>query len=209
MISYIKGNIRSIDKDESKIVVDVNGMGYEVLLPAFVMRSLIDQGKREGEEVSLETLYYASERRPRPILVGFNNDFERRFFERLVAVEDIGPSRAAKAFVFSVSKVATAIEAGDTQLLEKMPGIGARTAQKIIATLKEKVAEFALLKDEGYDNIPPVEREDIKGEAIEVLTQLGYKRAEARSKVDRAFERNPGVKDAEELIRQVFRAERE
>lgn len=207
VISYIKGTIRNVDKDDSRIVVEVNGVGYEVLLPFFVMRSLTERGKKGGEEVELEIYYHIAERQPRPILVGFTNNSERRFFEKLIAVEDIGPAKAAKAFVFSVSTVANAIESRDAQLLEKMPGIGQRTAQKIIATLQGKVAEFALLKDEGYASIPAVEKEDIKEEAVEVLAGLGYKKAEARLRVDEALKRNPKVKDTEELIREVFRAE--
>jgi Holliday junction DNA helicase RuvA len=209
MISYIKGTIIRFDKDTSKIVVDVNGVGYEVMLPAFVMRSLVDQDKKEGEPVTLQTYYHVSERQPRPVLVGFNSEFERRFFEKLIAVEDIGPTKAARALVFSVSTVANAIEDGDAKVLERMPGIGARTAQKIIATLREKVAEFALLRDEGYNSMPQVVRKDLTEETIEVLTGLGYKRAEAKLKVEEALGRNPGVKDIEELIRDVFRAERE
>lgn len=209
LISYIQGTIVSFDRDNSKVVVNVNGVGYEIILPMFVTRSLVDNGKVEGDEISLQIYYHASERQPRPVLVGFNNDFERRFFEKLIAVEDIGPSKATRAFVFSVSTVAKAIEDGDAKVLERMPGIGARTAQKIIATLKEKVAEFALLKDEGYHSMPVVEREDIKIEAIDVLTGLGYKQAEARAKVEYAIEQKPGIKDTEEMIREVFRAERQ
>ena len=208
MISHVKGTIKSINQENSRVVVDVNGVGYEIMLPMFVMRSLVDRGKEVGEEIALETYYHVSERQPKPVLVGFNNDFERRFFEKLIAVEDLGPTKAARAFVFSVSTVANAIEDANAQLLQSMPGIGARTAQKIIATLKEKVAEFALLKDEGYDSKPSVARKDIKDEAVEVLAGLGYKRTEARAKVDDALETDPGVKEVEQLIREVFRAER-
>ncbi|PIU57721.1 MAG: Holliday junction DNA helicase RuvA [Chloroflexi bacterium CG07_land_8_20_14_0_80_51_10] len=208
MISYIKGTIRSFDRENSEVVVDVNGVGYEILLPMFVMRSLVDRGKQEGEEIALETYYHVTERQPRPVLVGFNNEFERRFFEKLIAVAGLGPAKAARAFVFSVSTVANAIESSDAQLLARMPGIGSRTAQKIIATLKGKVAEFALLRDEGYDSVPKVARKDISDEAIEVLTGLGYKRTEARAKVDEILEMKPDVKEVEELIREVFRAER-
>lgn len=208
MISYIKGTIRSIDSDNSKVVVDVNGVGYEVLLPTFVMRSLVDRGKVSGEEIALETYYYVSERQPRPMLVGFNNEFERRFFEKLITVEDLGPGKIAKAFVFSVSTVANAIEDGNVELLQSMPGIGARTAQKIVATLKEKVAEFALLKDEGYASMPEASVKDVKSEAAQVLTELGYKRTEAKARVEEVMETNPGLKEVEELIREVFRAER-
>jgi Holliday junction DNA helicase RuvA len=207
MISYIKGTIRSIGRDDSHIVVEANGVGYSILLPFFVMRSFIDHGKKEGDEAELEIYYHVSERQPRPVLVGFTNEFERRFFEKLIAVEDLGPSKAAKAFVFSVSTVAKAIEDGDAQVIQRMPGIGSRTAQKMIATLQGKVAEFALLKDEGYSNIPSAGMEDLQEEAIEVLVRLGEKRPEAKLKVEEALKRTSQVKDTEELLRAVLQKE--
>ncbi|MFO8102511.1 MAG: Holliday junction branch migration protein RuvA [Dehalococcoidia bacterium] len=208
MISHLAGKIGAIDEEASRIVVDVGGVGYEVLLPMFVMRSLIDAQKHIGDAITLQTYYHVTERQPAPLLVGFNNDFEKRFFEKLIEVEGLGPAKAAKAFVFSVSTVANAIEDGDARLLESMPGIGGRAAQKIIATLKEKVAEFALLRDEGYDTMPRVIRRDMHTEAIEVLTGLGYKLSEAKTKVDAVLDVRPDAKDVEELIREVFRAEK-
>ncbi len=208
MISCLTGKIGRIDEETSKIVIDVGGVGYEVLLPMFVMRSLIDSQKQINDTITLQTYYHVTDRQPRPVLVGFNNEFEKRFFEKLIEVEGLGPTKAARAFVFSVSTVANAIEDGDARLLQSMPGIGGRAAQKIIATLKEKVAEFALLKDEGYDSVPRVIKRDMHSEAIEVLTGLGYKQAEAKAKVDVILETNPGINVVEELIREVFRAEK-
>ena len=210
MISYIRGTIRSIDTESSQLVVEVNGVGYEVLLPTFVMRSVTeDQVKRTGDDIELQTYYHVPDRPPRPVLVGFNNDFERRFFERLIQVEDIGPSKAARAFVFSVSTVATAIENADVQLLQRMPGIGQRTAQKMVATLQGKVAEFALLRDEGYATIPAVEKADMREEAIGILTALGHRKSDATAKVDAVLKQNPHLKDTQDVIRDVFRAEKE
>ena len=208
MISCLTGKIGRIDEGTSKIVIDVGGVGYEVLLPMFVMRSLIDSQKHMNDTITLQTYYHVTDRQPRPVLVGFNNEFEKRFFEKLIEVEGLGPTKAARAFVYSVSTVANAIEDGDASLLQSMPGIGGRAAQKIIATLKEKVAEFALLKDEGYDSVPRVIRRDMHSEAIEVLTGLGYKQAEAKAKVDAILEMQPDIRVIEELIREVFRAEK-
>ena len=209
MISHLKGTVANIDSDTSKVVIDVNGIGYEILLPMFVLRSLVDQGKEAGSEVILQIYYHVTERQPRPLLVGFNNEFEKRFFEKLIEVEGLGPAKAAKAFVFSVSTVANAIEDDDTRLLESMPGIGGRAAQKIVATLKEKVAEFALLRDEGYDSVPTkTVHKDFQDEGVEVLAELGYKKLEAKNKVDTIMELNPEIKTVEELIREVFRAEK-
>ena len=212
MISYIKGDLRTLNSEDSQIVIVAGGVGYTVLLPFFVLRSLVDRGKKEGDEIELEIYYHLSERQPRPVLVGFNNEFERRFFEKLIGVEALGPSKAAKAFVFSVSTVAGAIEDGDLKTLESMPGIGSRMAQKMVATLQGKVAEFALLKDEGYSSIPTATvdhtKDDLRDEAIEVLSRLGEKKADAKLKVEEALQRNPKVKDTEELLREVLRKER-
>jgi len=209
MISQLRGIARSIDRERSNLVLEVNGIGYEVLLPVFVLRSLLDRGKKEGDEIELKIYYHVSGKPPRPMLVGFNNEVERRFFEKLIQVEDLGPLKAARAFVFSVSTVANAIENRDTGLLEKMPGVGPRLAQKIVATLHGKVAEFALLRDEKYDSLPAPERADIRSEAIEVLVGLGYRRREAVARVEEALHRKPEIRDTEGLLREVFRLERE
>ena len=209
MINYLKGVIRRLDGEESRLVVDVGGVGYEVLLPYFVMRSLQEEGRGEDDEVELEIYYHASERQPRPVLVGFKKGFERAFFEKLLQVEGVGVNTAARALVFSVSTIARAIEDGDTELLVKMPGIGKRTADKMVATLKGKVAEWALLRDEGYATVPPIAvHDDLQEEVVKVLVNLGHRRSEAREKVEAAIRAGPEFKDSQELLREVFRLER-
>lgn len=209
MINYLKGLIRRIDKEEARVVLDVNGVGYELLLPYFVMRSLEEEERGEGDEVEMEIYFHASERQPRPILVGFRKGFERTFFEKLIQVEDVGVSTAARSLVFSISTIARAIEEGDTALLVQMPGIGRRTADKMVATLKGKVAEWALLKDEGYSSVPTASAHtDILEEVVTVLVSLGHRRAEARQKVEVAAKAISQTKDSQELLREVFRLER-
>ncbi len=205
MISYLAGRLLRKNREDQKIVIDVNGVGYEVLLPYFVRRAFDD--KETGDPVELEIYYHVAERQPRPLLIGFLRENERAFFERLLSVSDIGPMRAARALIFSVSAVAQAIEDGDVQFLTRMPEVGERTAQKIVATLRGKVAEWALLKDEGYASAPPRET-DLRREALDVLVGLGYKRGEAREEVEQAFKRSPGVKNVEDLIREVFKGGR-
>ena len=209
MINYLKGVIRRIYKEEGKIVVDVNSVGYELLLPYFVMRSLEEEERGEGDEVEMEIYFHASERQPKPVLVGFRKEFERTFFEKLIQVEDVGVSTAARALVFSISTIAKAIEDGDTGLLVQMPGIGRRTADKMVATLRGKVAEWALLKDEGYATVPTTPaRGDVQEEVVSVLVNLGHRRADARQKVETAAKAVSTTKDPQELLREVFRLER-
>ena len=209
MIKYLRGVIRGVYKEEARVVMDVGGVGYELLLPYFVMRSLEEEDIGEGQEVEMQVYYHVSERQPRPLLVGFRKEFERTFFERLIQVEDVGVNTAARALVFSVSTVARAIEDGNADVLVKMPGIGRRTADKMVATLRGKMAEWALLRDEGYSAVPAAPRRvNVLDEVVSVLVNLGHRSAEARQKVEEAAAvvSNPG--DSQELLREVFRIER-
>jgi Holliday junction DNA helicase RuvA len=208
VISSLRGTLKRILSD--RVVLDVQGVGYEVFLPMFVRRSL--DGKAEGDPAELVIYYHVSDRQLRPTLIGFNVDVERRFFEKIISVEDIGPLKAVKAMVFSVSTTARAIEQEDIGLLRQMPGIGERTARKMVATLRGKVTEEALLRDEGFAELPPgetpAEPTDVREEGIEILVSLGHRRSEAVTKVDAVLKRTPLIDSAEELIREVYRAER-
>jgi Holliday junction DNA helicase RuvA len=165
---------------------------------------------REGSEVELEIYYHVTERQPRPLLVGFRRPVEREFFEQLLEVEGIGPSRAAALLVFPVSAIATAIEREDLGLLQRLPGVGPRGAQKIVATLRGKVTATALLRDEGIPSKPgrPAAAPDGRTEAVQVLVSLGFKQAEAGEKVDDAIRRKPALRDdVQALMREVFKSQ--
>lgn len=194
------------------MVVLASGIGYEVQLPVFVYDSLTGQGVKAGDEIEFELYYHVTERQPKPQLVGFLHESERRFFEQLIQVEGIGPAKAAAALVFPVSAIAAAIENGDTGLLNQLPGIGARAAQKIIATLQGKVAATALLRDQRQVPAHGTNGAGLAGsvqsEVVEALIALGYRPVEARDQVDGAVRRNPdSADDSQSLMREVFRAQ--
>ena len=218
MISYIKGTVHRLDREPAKAVVLTGGVGYDVQLPVYVYDSLTGRGVHAGDEIEFELYYHVTERQPKPQLVGFLHESERQFFEQLIQVEGIGPAKAAAALVFPVSAIASAIENGDTGLLNQLPGIGARAAQKIIATLQGKVAATALLRDDrqpvanGIDSsngaTPSSQFGSVQSEVTEALIALGYRPAEAREQVDSAVRRNPdAADDAQSLMREVFRAQ--
>ena len=210
MISYIEGKVHRFDRATSTVVINAGGVGYQVVLPQFVMSALSARPVNVGDELALEVYYHVTDRQPRPILVGFQRGHERAFFEQLIQVEGLGPVRAAAAMIFSVSTIAQAIEAEDARVLQRMPGIGTRAAQKMIATLKGKVVETAMLRDEGYDAPaqPAVGAGTGRDEAIEVLVNLGYRQSEAERDVDEALTEDPGLAEKpEELIREIFRAQ--
>jgi Holliday junction DNA helicase RuvA len=208
LISYLTGTLKR--KLADRVVVDVAGVGYDVFLPQFVMRTLEDRG--EGQPLELEIYYHVTDRQLRPTLIGFNSAHEKGFFEKFISVEDIGPQKAARALIFSVSTIAQAIETEDVGLLRQMPGIGERTARKMVATLRGKVVEEALLRDEGYSAGPETEAKqqtesELREVGIEILASLGHRQAEAAAKVDAALRRAPDITSPEELIREVYRGE--
>ncbi|MBI2304480.1 MAG: Holliday junction branch migration protein RuvA [Chloroflexi bacterium] len=206
MIARLSGRLMRKRRDDLRVVVEVNGVGYQVLLPFFVRRSLDDVA--EGEGVELEIYYHTAERQPGPVLIGFRREHERTFFEKLIKVKNVGPTTAAAAMIFSVSTMARAIEEENVDLLRRMPGIGERTARNIVAELKGKVAQWALLQDEGYSSVPTpsLDMEGVKEEVVELLVGLGHRRAEARAKVDDVMRRNPRAWGVEEMVREVFRS---
>ena len=203
MIGYIEGRI--LNKEEDRILVLANQIGYEVLLPAIVMESL--QNKEIGEEISLYIFYQQTERQPKPVLIGFNLEVEREFFQYFISVEDIGPLKAAKALTVPVREIATAIEAGEINQLTKLKGIGRRTAQKIVATLAGKMGKFALIRADDRKTELPVE--DFSKQVLDVMIkQLGHRMGDARQMIDRALKRNSAIKTAEELFEEVYRGEK-
>ena len=206
MIRYIEGKL--LKKEEDRIVVLTNGVGYEILLPAIVRKTFIQKRAGEdGEIVKLYIYYHQTERQPKPLLIGFNAEAEKEFFEKFITVEDIGPPTAAKALVAPVAQIARAIEERDSKTLENLKGIGRRTADKIIATLHGKVGKFALMRE---DQIPAdVEIVDLKKQVEEVLVKdLGHKSSEAQRLIREAMLRNPSISTPEELFEEVYRGQK-
>src|SRR3990172_10971000 len=205
MISPLTGAPSKKHEGRQAVEITISGVGYEVFLPTFVWRSL--EQTPLGEEVSLEIFYHVPERQPTPLLVGFQRDVERDFFRKLVEVPDLGPTKAMKALVYSVSTIATWIEQGDERSLRGLPGIGERLAKTMVAHLKGKVVEEALLQDEHFAAPPPKEGppslSEVQQLAVAGLVRLGYKEAEASGWVQEATKDGEPA-EVEEVIRAVF-----
>lgn len=202
MISYLRGEVLQVQDNPPRVVVlTASGVGYSVVLPAVVNETM---RPTEGDSISLHVYYSVTERQPLPLLVGFENAGDREFFEQFIQVEGIGPMRAATALTMPVPTLAYAIETEDLVTLTLMPGIGQRGAQKIVATLKGKVAEAAGRSQEiARRRMPaPGTRSDV----VAVLVSLGYREAEAATMVDDVVRREPDlVDDPQGLLRVIFR----
>lgn len=202
MISYIRGSLTV--NTESEVILWSNGIGYEVMVPATVMKALLKKTEDERKDVTLVAFHYIENNQSRmvPRLIGFTNEVEREFFELFITVADMGPKSAVRALSASFHSIAEAIEAGNYKQLVTLPGIGEKKAKQIIATLQGKAGKFALIQDDEIA-AQPIPKEDIQTDAIEVLLQLGYRRSEAQEMVKRAVElSNP--KSSEELIQAIY-----
>jgi Holliday junction DNA helicase RuvA len=204
MIGRLKG--RLVERHNQRLVVDVNGVGYEVLVPSVVARWA--ESLRVGDEVELVTLYLLQVEpgRATPMLLGFRNELEREFFERLLSVPKLGVRGALQLFAVPMATLARAIEDNDQKALMKLPGVGRQRARELIAALQGKVAKFALLAEE---EVPTPLITDVVSEALEILQSLGYTRTEAQKMIDAALERLPKPSSTEELIRTVYQVQRE
>jgi len=204
MIGYIEGTL--MRRSEDHILLLTNHIGYEILLPAVVMRSL--KGTQVGETISLYIYHQQTERQPKPILIGFNLEVEREFFQRFISVEDIGPLKAARALTRPIREIASAIESKNVARLKELKGIGIRTAQKIIASLEGKMGKFALLREDEEQDLPEIE--DLEKQVIDVLVdQLGHKIADARTMVAQAIKQGPAYTTAEELFDAVYHIQKD
>ena len=204
MIGYIEGTL--MRKDEDHILLLTNQIGYEILLPAVVMASL--KGRQVGEPVALYIYHQQTERQPKPILIGFNLEVEREFFQHFISVEDIGPIKAARALTRPIREIASAIESRNVARLKELKGIGVRTAQKIIATLEGKMGKFALMREDDRPEVTEIE--DLELQVMEVLVnQLGHKRSDAKAMVTQAVQQNQNLSTAEEIFDAVYRIQRE
>lgn len=203
MISYLEGKVRGIYTD--RVTLLVGGIGYEILLPAFVMNEVRHAAATDAQ-LGLHVSFNQTERQPKPILVGFRSELDKEFFELFISVEDIGPLAAIRALGKPVREIARSIEAKDVKALKQLKGIGERKAEKIIATLKGKVAKYALMLDV---EAPPPVHEDFKKDVEEVMVlQLGHKAAEARRMIEEAVKRNPSISSSEELFEEVYRGQK-
>ncbi len=200
MFARISGSL--VERTADSAVVEAGGLGYEIVLPPCIAEKI---PATPGAHVALEiyAVVNLDGNSGRFTYYGFTNSIEREFFEALITVASIGPRSAARAFSAPMSTIAAAIDRSDYGFLKGLPGIGQQKARDIVAKLQGKVAKFLLIQDApaARPNAIP----DFADEALAVLLQLGYKRAEADTMVRETLEANSGVNDAERLLAEIYR----
>jgi Holliday junction DNA helicase RuvA len=203
MIVRLTGTI--IELTEESVIVDRAGVAREVLVPRFALGEL---AACRGREVTLHTIeFYESNHSSGhlvPRLLGFLHREDREFFERFVDVKGIGPRKALKALAEPVRKIASWIEGGDAKALARLPGIGARASELIVATLKGKLADLAIAgSDAAVGKVTTLSSG--QRDALEVLVAWGDPRGDAERWLERAGQLHPDMQSPDEWVRAAYR----
>jgi Holliday junction DNA helicase RuvA len=196
MIAFLKGNL--LKKTTETLIIDNGGIGYEVIAPLSTFYALPE----EGEEVSLHI--YTHVREDAFILFGFKTALEKYIFRLLISVSGIGPRLATNILSgIGPDMLLEAIAAGDLVRLQSIPGVGKKTAERIILELKDKAQKL------GTDLVTPskvtiFKDKTIPDDALSALLNLGYTSRAAKIAVDKAMS---NVKDAslEAVIKEALR----
>ena len=203
MIRKITGSLERVEP--TAIELAVGSIVHEVLVPDMVRSQL--QAKL-GSQISLYTLEYLEGNPTRgnlvPRIVGFLSEVEREFFELFCEVDGVGVRKALRAMVRPVGEVATAIEEQDAVVLSKLPGVGAATAERIIAKLRRKMPKFALLVAK---DAPPgvLAGSDVLSETADVLRSLGHSEGDARRLVDGLRDNGRKIKDVQAALELIYK----
>jgi Holliday junction DNA helicase RuvA len=206
MITKITGAVVRVLDDEVRLAV--GAFEYQVLIPEFVRRQL---QTRLGQEVALHTSEFLEgnqmSTRFIPRLVGFLTDAELDFFELFCTVDKVGVRKALKALARPVRDVAEAILRQDAKWLTTLPGVGAATADAMIATLRKKVNKFAQMPaDDGTGEPRPtaVVEDKVIEDVYHALMSVGHNPVEARSRVDAALALGQKYRTVEEMLVAIY-----
>ncbi|MET0393492.1 MAG: Holliday junction branch migration protein RuvA [Chitinophagaceae bacterium] len=191
MIAYLKGDF--VTKTPAWVQIEVNGVGYEVQI------SLNTYGRIQNlEKGVLHTVLIIRE--DAHILYGFFDVAEKEMFGQLTAISGIGASTARVMLSYMKPvELAAAIVQGDSRTLERIKGIGKKTAERIVLELRDKLA-----KQGAEINISPMKNNTLHHDALNALTALGINRMAAEQALQKALANDPDI-PVEELIKKTLR----
>ena len=190
MITQIKGKL--VEKNPTQVVVDCNGIGYEINISLYTFSSL-----SSDENIKLFT--HLQVREDAHISYGFFTVLERAVFRLLISVSGIGTS-TARTMLSSLTpaEIQQAIATEDVPVIQGVKGIGLKTAQRVIIELKDKIKSL-----QGTDEIPVFKSNTIKEETLSALEVLGYSRKASEKVVDKLIQGDPDS-SVEELIKSAL-----
>jgi holliday junction DNA helicase RuvA len=192
LIAHLRGRV--LRKSPQEVIVDVAGVGYRVAIPVSTFYKLGE----EGTEVSLRV--HTHVREDALALYGFLTAHEQDLFERLIQVAGVGPRLAVNILSgIEAAELAAALRGSDIARLTRVPGVGKKTAERLIVELKDKMPPVPEATAEAEVEPASTPKEDL----LSALAHLGYSRAEAERGVDRAI-REDGTGRFEDLLRRAL-----
>src|SRR5579859_6471070 len=193
MIGQLRG--RLVDKRPNQVLVDVSGVGYVVLVPLSTYATLGDL----HTEVTL--LIHTHVREDALALYGFLSSREKHFFEMLLGASGVGPSLALKILSgMSVEELVPAIRTADVVRLTRIPGVGRKTAERMVVELKDKLEAVVVSEDKQ-----PASKAGVEADVVSALTNLGYDSRTAESAVAEG-KRASGTASFEKLLKAALQA---
>jgi len=203
MIVGIRGLLREVTSEAA--IVEREGLAYEVHVPGYALSEL---SAIRGEPIAFHTLEYlegsAGGGNMTPRMIGFLHAEDRLFFKTFLTVKGMGVRKGLRALAAPVARIASAIESGDAVALAKLPGIGRRMAEQIIAQLKGKVVDHAF----ADEDVPAATRQAFTNDqrdAIEIIVAWGDARHDAQRWVARAAQLHAKLEGPEDLVRAAYR----
>ena len=191
MIAFLRG--RLLSKSPNRAIVECGGVGYEMTISVATFTSL----PAEGAEARLHI--YTHVREDQIALFGFAEPAEKRLFEKLLTITGIGPKLAITVLSgIDAARLVTAIRAGDHATLTRIPGIGKKTAERVVLELKDKLDDMAVAPSATASSMGPA-----CDDAFSALLNLGYARPMAQRAIETAIAKQPGAAQDFELL---FRA---
>ncbi len=200
MIARLEGQLR--EKSPTRIVIDVGGVGYEVLIPVTTFYELPEEGKTVALRIHTHVREDVFQ------LFGFRSGRERAIFELLIRTSGVGPKLAQSILSgIEAERLVAAIRDGDVAVLKSVPGLGAKKAERLIVELRDRVDQL-----EGDEAAPPAgvpvappAGDERTEEVISALLNLGYSRAQVEAKVAAAAEAMGEDAPLEDVIRESLR----
>ena len=197
MIAHLRG--RLLSKAPNRVIIEAGGVGYEVSIPVSTFYDLGDV----GADTSL--YIYTHVREDALALFGFRTDREKSLFEKLLGVAGVGPKLAITILSgLEIEDLISAVRKGDVARLVSVPGVGRKTAERLIVDLREKLAKFAVEEPER-PAVPAVQPGTVEDDVLSALMNLGYARSQAEAALREARATNPDG-EFEDWLRGALRA---
>jgi Holliday junction DNA helicase RuvA len=195
MISFLKG--RLVQKDPTHVVIDVNGVGYHVNISLQTFSGIKDQEN---------TLIYThlAIREDAHVLYGFSTEAEKKLFQQLISVNGVGPGTAIVMLSYlSSEELKAAIVQEDATTLQRIKGIGGKTALRVIIELKDKLRKD--LAEDLTTTIPGLKHNTLRNEALTALITLGITKSAAEKSVDAVLKKSGNTVTLEDLVKQALK----